>query len=121
VSIMSIITSGRRMVAKTFLDSVWIHRRTVISDGSGGSTESWVRDVMATPGRFGPLNDYDLSATANTTFGAASAAVSMPHTTLVAEGDRLEHGTDGSLWLVVGVLTPPGTLNTAMRVLVREA
>lgn len=108
------------MLASTLLDRCWIHDRAMVSDGAGGVTEVFTRRVTPTPCRFGPLNDYDLSATANTTFGASSAAVSLPHDTVIDEGDHIEAATDGSMWLVTGRLTPPSVMATSMRVLVRE-
>ena len=119
MSIESLIESGRRLVAGTLLDRAYVHDRTVVRT-PGGATETWVRRPKPTPCRFGQLSDYEMAATAGTTFSAAQAAVSLPHDADVDEGDRLESMVDGTMWAVVGRLTPPSVMTTASRVLIRE-
>lgn len=131
MSIESLINTGRRMNNDTLLDRVYIHRRSLVSDGAGGQTTAHVRADKPVPARFSSLSDYDLSATANTTFGAASATVTFEVGTEIFEGDWIEStydehgdpvpdGVEGDKWLVTGRITPPSRLAIAVRVLVRE-
>lgn len=121
MSIESIVTAGRRLVATTLLDACVLSERKEVKDSTGGKKETWLlrNGGVAVACRFVALTDDEPTANLESVFGRAEASLLLPLGTVFAEGDRVLNSTDGSKWQVVGVLTPPSNLATVARAAIR--
>jgi hypothetical protein len=120
MSIMSIVTSGRRLIATSFLDSAFIRDRTKVKDSTGGTKQTWVERAEPVACRFVALTDDVAEQVNGTEFGQATAMWLAPVGVDVAEGDQIRNVTVPSLWIVTRNITPPSNLATATRLGIRE-
>lgn len=120
MSIMSIVSTGRRLIATTFLDVAFISDRSVVKDSTGGTKQSWVERSASVPCRFVALTDEVATQVSGTEFGEATAMWLAPLGTDVAEGDKIRNATEPGLWIVTRNVTPPSNLAVAVRFGIRE-
>lgn len=120
MSVESIVSAGRRLVATTFLDSSAIRRRTITGDGAGGRVEAWADLAVGVPCRFGSITDRDPQLVIDAVYGAPTASVLFEVGTDIRRGDHILNQATGRTWLVVGIRTADSNISTAERVLIRE-
>jgi hypothetical protein len=117
---MSIVASGRRLIATSFLDEAYISDRTVVKDSTGGTKQTWIERPDPVLSRFVALSD-DIAEQANgTEFGQATAMWLAPLGTDAAEGDKIRNPIDGGMWIVTRDITPPSNLAISVRLGIRE-
>ena len=120
MSVEAVVSSGRRLIATTLLDSGLIHRRALASDTTAGRTETWVPDGTAVACRFGTLVDPEPTMTLDAVYGPPTAQVLMPLGTPIERGDRIQNEATDTMWLVVGIKTAESNLAVVERFLIRE-
>lgn len=123
MSIPSIVSTGRRLIATTFLDRCIIADRSVIKDSRGGTQVTWTDRGGTQECRFVGLSEDAPSQESNQGFGVATAMWLAPLGTPVKKGDRLTNLQEGktSKWIVTSRFTPPSALAVAERWGIREA
>jgi hypothetical protein len=120
-----LVATGRRLIASTLLDEALIGDRSLVGDGYGGWTETWVDRTSTTPCRYVPRQmgiqtDSD-PRTGVGEFGSPEGiAVLFPVGTDVVEGDRITDPATDARWIVTAERTPASRLQTVVRVIVRE-
>jgi hypothetical protein len=119
MDLASIVGTGRRLLASTMLDTALISDRSEAADGAGGVVTSWTPRASAVPCRYVQRNDGPPEPAGGVMIGKALCKVLLGLDVLVDEGDRIT-GQDGSVWVVVGDLTPDSTTATVRRLLLRE-
>lgn len=120
MSVKSVIGNGRRLVASTFLDSVFIQDRTLVRDTTGGYEQTWTERAKRVKCRFVKLRDDDPEIRLESVYGRAEAILLLPLGTAYKEGDRVRSVQDNSLWIIVSALTSPSTTNTVNRCGIRQ-
>jgi hypothetical protein len=120
MSVQSIVTGGRRLIATSFLDSAFISDRTKVKDSTGGTKQTWVERSEPVRCRFVALTDEVATQVSGTEFGQATALWLAPLGTDVAEGDKIRNATVAGMWIVTRIVTPPSNLAVAVRVGIRE-
>lgn len=120
MSIMSVVQTGRRLVATSFLDSAFIADRTLVRDSTGGTKQTWVERGAPVTCRFTTITDEVAEQINGTEFGDATAMWLAPLGTVIKEGDKIRNATVAGLWIVTRDVTPPSNLATAVRLGIRE-
>lgn len=121
MSIPSIVSSGRRLIRTTFLDTCVIADRSLVRDNKGGLKPTWTARGQQEPCRFVALKDDEPVAKNGQEFGVPTAVWLAPLGIEVDEGDRITNQVDGSKWIVTSNLTPPSNLAVSLRYGIREA
>jgi hypothetical protein len=116
VSIESIVASGRRLVASTFLDRARLQERLATRDASGGKQEEFSEWSRSFSCRFVRPVDSDPIFTLDSVFGRSEMTLLMPLGTDFAEGWRVRNLRDDKVWQIVKDLTPPSEMQTVIRV-----
>lgn len=120
MAVSSAVSTGRRLIATSFLDLAIISDRAKTKDSTGGTIQVWTPRADPTKCRFVSLSD-DIAEQANgTEFGQATAIWLAPLGTDVAEGDKIHNQVDDSMWIVTRIITPPSNLAISVRVGIRE-
>ena len=117
MGIESIVESGRRIIATTFIDTCRIDRSTAVADGSGGMTLTWATVAAAVACRFGSVIDPDPTRQLGVIEGPQTTTVLMAIGTTVLRGDRIINLTSGKVWLAVGFKTADSASAVAQRIL----
>lgn len=121
MSIMSIVNSGRRLIATTLLDRARIQDRSMIRDTSGGKKETFTeRGGAALACRFVTPKDDDPILKLDSVFGPATMLLLMPLGTLFEEGDRIRNLKDDGLFQITRDVSVPSELGVMMRAGIRE-
>ncbi len=109
--------AGMRAAQEAALpDTCHIRVRTKISDGQGGSTETW--STVVTACRIRPMSNEQVQRFADRLVGVSGWVITLPYGTAVALGDQVR--LDGVDYEVVG--TNDGeSLQTALRVYATRA
>lgn len=116
-----IVGTGRRLLLRYMLDRCVVLDRVTVKDGTGGTTATWQPRAAALPCRWGRPTDAEATVNGGALEGKASAALSLPYGTVIAEGSRVRNPADADReWEVVANLTPASVMATQVRVLVRE-
>lgn len=109
--------SGMRNLFRQMLpDECVIQRRTVASDGGGGSTESW-SDHLTAPCRIAPIGGGEDGQAASRVSEETTHLVTLPAYTDVIEVDRIVIGDQA---FDVTLVRKRGTWELSRRVEVRE-
>lgn len=116
---MSIVASGRRLMATTLLDRARIQDRTLVPDGVGGHDEQYLERTKTVSCRFVAPQDGDPILALDTVFGPVEMMLELARGTVVNEGDRVRNLLDESLWQVVKDVTVPSELQIVVRVGIR--
>jgi hypothetical protein len=121
MSIESIVASGRRLIATTFLDTGVVSDRVLVKDTKGGTKQTWTpRAGDPVDCRFVALDDDAAKIVGDTAFGVPTAMWLAPVDTEVKQGDKVVNGVDGSVWIFTSNMTPPSELKICVRMGIRE-
>lgn len=129
MSLPSLVAAGRRMINGTLVDQVILWSRALVSDGQGGTTETWTAhtdpdEIIAC--RFGVLAEGDnrghalqveAGAIESAPLGALMVSWDEPD---ISEYDRVVDVNTGRIWQSIGETTPPSNAATVRRILIRE-
>ena len=121
MSIPSIVSLGRRLIATTFLDECVIADRSQVRDSSGGYKTIWTDRGEVQECRFVGLTEDVPDIEVGHAFGVATQQWLAPLGTAVKPGDRLTNKIDNSKWIITSVLTPTSTMAISVRCGIREA
>jgi hypothetical protein len=118
----SVVLTGRRLLGRFLLDTCVVLDRAVVRDDTGGSTATWVARPTPLACRWGRPTDAEATVVGGVLEGKATAALSLPYGTTIAEGARVENPAEPAdrQWEVYANLTPASVMATQVRVLVRE-
>jgi len=120
MAVRSVVSSGRRLVAQTFLDLAYIRDRAKIRDTSGGWIDTWIERTSPNECRFAQLRDDDPAIVLNSTFGRATAILLLPLGIACKEGDTIRHSITGGIWIITRDLTPPSEMAISRRLGIAE-
>jgi hypothetical protein len=123
MAVSAVVSSGRRLVAQTFLDRAYVRDRTKVRDTSGGWKDTWIERPAAIPCRFTQMRDDDPVINLSSAFGRATAILLVPLDVVCKEGDRVRNAAGDptrSIWVITKDLTPPSELAIARRLGIAE-
>jgi hypothetical protein len=118
--VRSVVQAGRRLIAQTFLDTAYIRDWSKVRDTTGGWNDAYVERTSAIECRFTQLRDDDPAMSLSSNFGRATAILLVPLGTACDEGDRVRHGSNGSIWVITKDLTPQSELAVCRRLGIAE-
>lgn len=110
------LTGMRRLLQRMLPDECVIQRRTVSSDGGGGSTESW-SDHLTAPCRIAPIGGGEGGQAAARVTEETTHLITLAANTDVVEADRIL--IDGQTFDVT-LVRKRGSWELSRRVEVRE-
>lgn len=84
----------RAEAERMMLDRATVQRRTSVSDGGGGRTESWVPLAAAVPCFIEPARGGETGTAGARISDETTHVVHLPHGTDVTEADRIRIGED---------------------------
>lgn len=128
MGVASLVAAGRHLIDTTLLDQVIWWQRLMVSDGQGGSIESWTAHTdQLIPARFGILVPGDLAGD-ETRIAAEGNLEYVPTTSLlvrqdlagIARGDNVVDDATARIWRVTNEVTAPSATSTVRRLLIRE-
>jgi hypothetical protein len=120
VSIRSVVSGGRRLIATSLLDRARIQDRKLVRDTTGGQKTAYVERPKTIACRFVMPKEDDPILNVDSVFGPTTMVLLMPLGTIYSEGDRVRNLIDSSLYVITKDTAVPSELAVIMKVGIRE-
>lgn len=120
MSIKSVVSGGRRLIATSLLDRARIQDRALVRDTTGGQKTTYVERSKSVACRFVMPKEDDPILNVDSVFGPTTMILLLPLGTLYEEGDRVRNMLDSSLYVITKDTAVPSNLAVIMKVGIRE-